>query len=144
MDWQKDFVQITEGAFAFAARTEVADLMLEDPRNFMSVLHETVSHPDVTVLVYTEDDVVTAALGFSCQPFHWAPQALTTQELFFFNLSGGPHAALALLRAYEREARSQGAKILNLTHLETSDPRVGAVYRRMGARPAEHTYMKEL
>jgi len=118
--------------------------MLDDPVQFIGVLYQTIHNPNVVSLVHEENGEVNAALLFSILPMHWAPQVLVTQEVAFYNLSAGPHAALRLLRAYEKEARRRGAQILNLTHLTTSDPRVGAVYERMGAHPTEHTYTKRM
>jgi GNAT superfamily N-acetyltransferase len=49
-----------------------------------------------------------------------------------------------LMDAYEYWAKLVGAKVAQYGHLSTVDERIGALYKRRGAKPIEQTYFKVL
>lgn len=51
-------------------------------------------------------------------------------------------AGMALLREFLRQAKARGAESVTVTRQVTLEPeRVGAIYRRMGFRPTDVTYV---
>lgn len=66
-------------------------------------------------------------------------------ETFWFSHPDHRGRGLGLLRAYEGSARAMGAQRMSMVHLTTLNPeRLGGVYTRMGFKPTEVHYFKEV
>lgn len=86
------------------------------------------------------------AVGAIIYPHYFTGQ-LTGQELFWWvqRASRGGGEAIKLLRKIERWAAEKGALTFTMISLEGLSPeRVGKLYTRLGYRPIEHSYTKDL
>lgn len=140
----RDWDTLLEFGYGFAATLDEAEIVLEDPTVFADALRAAIEDERVTCLVYTEDGQVKATIAWAVVPFMWNPKVSHASEVFFYNQDAGPRAAVRLLSCYEEVAKRQGVRLLGMTLLNTSDPRVARLYERSGARLSETTYIKEI
>lgn len=90
------------------------------------------------------DQPCTAMMGVALHCWHFNADALTATELFWWaEPSSG--AGKALLDEAERRAKAAGAATFNMGCMEAMRAdTLGRFYRRLGFRPSEHIYIKEL
>lgn len=81
------------------------------------------------------------AIGALCHPHPFNRHHLTGQELFWWSEAKGTGSAL--FDALERRIEALGVNSFSMIALEALRPEaVGALYRRRGYSPVEHSYMK--
>jgi hypothetical protein len=102
---------------------------------------QTLSHliTDPNGIVFVTDSVDGAAGGL-VHPHPFNADHITGQELFWWAEGGG---GAELFAALEGRAKDLGCHSWMMVALESMRPAaVGALYRRRGYSPVEHSYMK--
>lgn len=88
--------------------------------------------------------VLVAVLGFVVAP-DLNDGKTVAYETFWFSHPDHRGHGLRLIRSYEGYARAAGAERMSMVHLNNLNAdRLGILYNRMGFRPAETHYFKEL
>lgn len=91
-----------------------------------------------TALILKSDE---GAIGGVIAPVYFNPAKKIMEEAFWWSLRGGR----SLLSAFEKEASIMGADFITLSTLENEKTCViDRVVTRMGFRPIERRYLKEL
>ena len=116
----------------FAALARLTDSVGYDPASMEATFRAMIEGEAFVIFVGG------GAIGGMIAPHPFNHATLLADELFWWSEGGG----LALLRAFENWAESQGA-IVRMTALEAADPeRVGKIYARRGYVPLERAYVK--
>lgn len=90
------------------------------------------------LLITDEQD---GAVGALCHPHPFNRHHLTGQELFWWSEGG---QGLPLFDELERRVEALGCNSFTMIALEALRPEaIGAIYRRRGYLPLEHSYMRK-
>lgn len=100
------------------------------------------------MLIESDDGILLVGphgmAGALVYPFYMTGQS-TAQELFWWVDPDHRGMGQMLLTALESAARAKGAETMTMIALENLNPdAVGAIYRRAGYRPSEHSYIRRL
>lgn len=107
-----------------------------------------INNPErATIIVHDQDGSIVGMCGGMIVPSLLNQDVLLATELFWWveeqHRSG--IGAIRMLNAMEVWARSNGAVSLTMMTLDRMNAdSIGRVYERLGFRPAERTYLKEL
>jgi len=98
------------------------------------------------ILIAEADGLAFGMIGVAIIPLFFNFSAHLAQELMWWvdEEHRGSGAALALIHAAEDESRSRGAVRLLMAHLSNSPPHVASIYDRLGYKPRESMFAKEL
>lgn len=113
-----------------------------DPTSFRATVERGLQDVDQCYLVAEAGGEVRAMAGAVAYAPYFNHAAKTGQELFWWSESGDGmrlHAALA------EWARSRGCQTFAMIALDDeNNARMARLYKRMGYRPTEHTFIKGL
>lgn len=101
------------------------------------------AHDEGGILV---NDDVTGAIWFEVYPSPVSDDLLASERILWVDKATrvrSPMTALALVRAYEREAKARGAKFTTLSR-QMMNEQAAAFYTAMKYRPSDVLYAKEL
>lgn len=111
-----------------------------DPESFAASVVEMLASPAFIVLVTDGGMLIGFVQGALANRNH-----IQASEIVWWvdEDKRGTGAGLALFREFERIAREKGAQSFTVTRqVELEAERVDAIYRRMGYRPTDVTYVK--
>jgi hypothetical protein len=139
----KDFDLILEGARAFATEYNRPDVIPSPTsQKFFDAIWDLVSNSHVKVLLAEDEQGLVGGLGYMTCQYIWDREKLHAEELFWWCKPGAPPtAAMRLLRMAFSEWRKAGVNLYALHSLTTSPESVDVVYQRLGASPAQATYV---
>lgn len=146
-DHQEDYRAVFRGAMAFVRSMQAKDIMpVPGSPDFDKALKTILALPGVSVLLAEDDSgEVVGMLGSLVTPFIWDRSRLCCEELFWWVSPGAPNsAALKLMRQHRDDAKMAGAEVMIFHKLDESPDGVDRVYRKMGTRPVQTTYMGTL
>lgn len=136
-----DIGRMVELGMRFHAYAGVAEIPF-DPASFRSTLGRGLQDADQCYLVAEVDGDVRAMAGAIAYAPYFNHAAKTGQELFWWSECGEGmrlHAALA------DWARDRGCQTFSMIALaDERSERMASLYKRMGYRPTEHTFIKGL
>lgn len=114
-----------------------------DAGSFLKTLEIGIAADNQAYFVAEDGGQVVGMTGGIVYPSYFNHSALTGQEMFWWSEKAG--AGRELYRALEAWAASKGCKTFTMIALEDDQSgRMDKIYRRMGYRPAEHSYIKGL
>ena len=136
---------IVEIGKSFAPEAKIQHLMADDMHEAIA----TVIGLDCVRVYLAEDNEqgggVVGGLGVTIGPWIWNPALTEMSELFFWVRPGAPvTAALRLLRRAFTDAEKQKIDLATFVALPTSPVKVARVYARLGLKPLQHVYQKEI
>lgn len=99
---------------------------------------------DLLTVLEVNGEVEGFAAGLS-GPLLGNADTIQVLELAYWINPGARGRGIALLRAFEKAARSAGAHYLNMVAMESSHPEIAErIYQRLGFEKAETIYTKKL
>lgn len=125
---------------AFRASSAYATRLPENLRAMAGLAERLIASPDGVVLVVERDGRLIGMIGVGVSE-NLLSGARTASELFYWMDPAHRGHGIRLLRAAERWARAQGARLMQMI---APDPTVEQLYQRMGYTPWEVAYFKEL
>lgn len=141
-DIDTDALAIMEGAKDFISRIDFGDWTPTDDAELAAAIGHILALDGVEVAVAVEDEAIVGALGVIYAPYIWNRTLTMAEELFFWTAPDAPvTAALRLLRFMRRRATEKRVAIVSFKALNTSPANLERVYRALGLRPVEATYM---
>ena len=141
-DVESDALAIVEGAKDFISRIGFAEWMPSEDSELAAAIGHILAIDGVEVAVAVEDEAMVGALGVIYAPYIWNRKLTIAEELFFWTAPGAPGtAALRLLRFMRHRATKKRVAIVAFKALGTSPAKLEKVYRALGLRPVEATYM---
>ena len=125
----------------FHAYADVAEIPF-DPESFRVTLQRGLLDPDQCYLVAEVDGAVQAMAGAIAYPPYFNHAARTGQELFWWSECG---EGMRLHDALATWARGRGCQSFAMIALaDTRSALMARLYKRMGYRPSEQTFIKGL
>lgn len=111
-----------------------------DPASFRETLEAGIDSDNQAYLVAEQSGQVVGMIGGIVYPSYFNRNSLTGQEMFWWSEST---EGLRLYRALEAWAISKGCTSFSMVALQDREfTRMDALYKRMGYRPSEHSYIK--
>lgn len=140
-DFNKDSLAIFEGAKDFIARMDYRDFLPNNDSDLSYAVGFVINLPGAEVLVAEHNGQIVGGVGLLFVPHIWNQSRLVMDELFWWCHPGAPRTtALRLLRSAIGRARERDA-LVSFKALTSSPEGVDKVYRQMGLRPFETTYV---
>lgn len=140
-DLESDWPDMMRGARDFVSRLAHPEVIPTDDERLSEALRTLLGLPGVEVTVAEHEGRVVGGIGMIYAPFHWNPEILWAEELFWWtDRNAPPTAAMRLFREACRVGRERGAWA-NFKRLMESPEGVDSVYRRSGFEPIEVSYM---
>lgn len=136
----EDIPQLLEYSRNFYAVSGYADYVAYTDEAMEETLRAMMERDDAVVLV-AEGGYALAV----CYRMYFSPD-MAVQELLWWvePEKRGQGTAKALKRGLEAWARSQGAKLVGMSVLQTSPEHITESYRRDGYEPAERSFIRRL
>lgn len=136
-----DIEQMVELGRRFHAYAAVDEIPF-DPESFQQTLARGLLAPDQCYLVAEVDGAVRAMAGAVVYAPYFNHAARTGQELFWWSECGEGLRLHDALAAWARERGCQSFAMIALA--DGRSERMARLYRRMGYRPTEQTFIKRL
>jgi GNAT superfamily N-acetyltransferase len=128
---------------AFHAVTGAADLIPLDDATLERTFQQLIEGEASVILVFDKGDGLAGATGAMLHPHYWNNAHITGQELFWWVDPEHRGIGRALFDVLESWVQVSGAHSFTMIALEHIDGgKAGAIYRRRGYRPVEHSYTK--
>lgn len=103
-------------------------------------------HPDTDIRVFViryEGEVVGLCAGV-VTPLPFSKELVATELMWYVEPEfRGTPSSIKLMKAFEDWAKESGCAVCVMAYLETST-NVSNIYKRLGYRPQEHSFIKEL
>lgn len=141
-----DYPSLVSMCRAFFAESGCATFAEFDEASLRATLDNLMAGDAVCLVAEVAGQVVGTAAAMA-YPFYFNTSHKTGQELFWWlnHEHRGSAVGPRLFRALEEWARGAGCQTFSMVALDALKPeQVGALYRRAGYRPTEHSYIKEL
>lgn len=144
-DIVEDMPEIMAGAKDFISRMDYRDFLPETDAELEAALAVLLTVPGVEATVAEENGRIVGGIGMSHLPCIWNPKVIPGEEQFWWTApDASPTVALRILRTAMARAREYEASFVIFKALTSSPPGVGRVYRALGLRPIETTWMGRL
>ena len=144
-DLEKDAVMIMDGAMDFVSRMDFTDFLPERKEDIASAITRVLNMPFVETVVAEHNGKIIGGIGIAYIPCLWNANLLTGEELFWWTSKAAPKtAALKLLKFVKQRMIELGVEIMSFKQLTSSPESVAKVYKRMGLRQVETSFMGSL
>ena len=144
-DLEKDAVMIMDGAMDFVSRMDFTDFLPERKEDIASAITRVLNMPFVETVVAEHNGKIIGGIGIAYIPCLWNANLLTGEELFWWTSKAAPKtAALKLLKFVKQRMIELGVEIMSFKQLTSSPESVAKVYKRMGLRQVETSFMGRL
>ena len=128
-----DIPQLLEWGAAFAERARLCEHVGYEPADMEATFRAMIEAPEHVIFVSE-----TGAIGALSFPHPFNRQTIMADEMFWWAESDG----MKLLFRLREWCRARGAKLMMRT-LEAVEPdRTGALYKRLGFKLLEHSYIE--
>lgn len=128
-----DIPRLLEWGQAFADRARLCEHVGYEPADMETTFRAMIEAPEHVIFVSE-----TGAIGALSCPHPFNRQTIIAEEMFWWADGGG----LRLLSRLREWCRDRNARLIMRT-LEAVEPeRTGALYRRLGFKPLEHSYIE--
>ncbi len=142
VDLNQDLDQVRNGILDFIARMDYHDFLPETSHGIVAGLERLLNLPEVEILVAEHNGRLVGGIGMIYAPCLWNLGLLNAEELFWWVSEDAPSStALRLLRSVQAEAKKRGCKMISMKSLTSSPETIDKVYRKMGLRPVDKTYI---
>ena len=137
-----DLTMVIEGMKDFISRMDYHEFLPDTDEDLVKALTRLVDLDCVEILVAEYDGNIVGGIGMIYAPCMWNLNVSTADELFWWVSEDAPFStALRLLRRVRSDAVDKGCKFVVFKSLTSSPETLDKVYRRMGLRPVETSYM---
>jgi hypothetical protein len=141
-DLEADAPAIMAGARDFLSRIDFAEWMPDEEGELAAAVGRILALDGVEVALAVDDEAIVGGLGVIYAPYIWNPNMTMAEELFFWTPRDAPYgAALRLVRFVRCRAAEKQAAMVIFKALRTSPPSLAKLYRALGLRCLEATYM---
>ena len=136
-DVERDALAILDGAKDFIARMDFTEGLPEDDAGLIEAVKALIA-AGMEIAVTEHEGRIVGGIGMLPVPSAWNPKIAVDSERFWWTAPGAPPTtALALLRW----AMGRGPKLKAFVKLTSSPDGVTDVYRRLGLRKIEETWI---
>jgi hypothetical protein len=134
--------QTLVGIKDFISRMDYHDFLPKTDEELVSSLNRLLDLSCVEVLVAEEEGKLVGGIGLLYSPGIWDKDVTHVEELFLWVAEGAPPTTLLrILRWTIQRAREKGGKLMTFKSLTSSPKSLDSVYKRLGLRLIENTYM---
>ncbi len=142
VDLNSDLPMVISGMRDFISRMDYHEFLPDTNEDLIEALTRLVNLDCVEILVVEYDGNIVGGIGMIYAPCMWNLNVFTAEELFWWVSKDAPSStALRLLRRVRSNAVDKGCKFVVFKSLSSSPETLDKVYRRMGLRPVETSYM---
>lgn len=142
VDLSTDLPNVLEGIQDFISRMDYHDFLPDSEQELIAALQRLLNLGCVDVLVAEHKGKIVGGIGLLYAPCTWNSAITNMDELFWWVSSDAPAATgLRLIRYARQMAQQKGCHFMTFKSLTSSPKTLDKVYRRMGLRPIEVTYM---
>ncbi len=143
-DFSIDGEEILDGVSDFVSRMDWHEWMPEDRDQLDEVVLKMLNHPAIEVTVAEHEGRLVAGAGFVVGPFHWNPEMMSAEELFWWGAPDAPAlAARGVLRGAIDSVKDRYPEqvVVTMKRMETSPDALGRLYERMGLTHLEYQHI---
>ena len=146
IDIERDLEQTLAGMKDFISRMDYREFLPINNDSLISSLRRLLDLQVVTIMVADhEEKGIVGGIGMLYSPCVWNQDIIVGEELFWWVSKEAPKTtALRLLREVRLQARAIGCEFVTFKSLTSSPKGVDKLYRKMGLRPIETSYMGAL
>lgn len=140
-----DLPRLLEMGRAFFGSTGYARIVPFDDESTGKTLTTLIQEPSGVLLVAESECGLVGMVGGMVYPFYFNLGHVTGQEFFWYMEPDSRHSKIGqrLMAAFEQHLQQAGAQSITMIALDSLRPdAVGAIYRRAGYIPSEHSYIK--
>lgn len=135
-----DAARLHEMGQRFVAETAYRDIIAVDPERLAATIAHLLDNPNGAVLVSDEGGALTGMIAVLAYDHPFSGER-TAFEVVWWVEPEARGAGVRLLKAAERWARDQGIRKMQMV---APNPRVGALYERLGYSPVEMSFQRSL
>ncbi len=133
---------VIDGMQDFISRMDYYEFLPDTYEDLVEGLTRLVNLDCTEILVAEYDGYIVGGIGMIYAPCMWNLKVSTAEELFWWVSKDAPlFTALRLLRHVSSSAVAKGCKFVVFKSLSSSPKTLDKVYRKMGLRPVETSYM---
>ncbi len=142
VDLNSDLPMVIVGMKDFISRMDYHEFLPDTDEDLVEALTRLVDLDCVEILVAEHNGNIVGGIGMIYAPCMWNLSVSTAEELFWWVSKDAPlSTALRLLRYVNSNAVAKGCKFVVFKSLSSSPETLDKVYRRMGLKPVEISYM---
>lgn len=142
VDLSSDLPMVIDGMQDFISRMDYHEFLPDTYEDLVEALTRLVNLDCVDILVVEYEGTIVGGIGMIYSPCMWNLNVSTAEELFWWVSKNAPFStALRLLRRVRADAVAKGCKFVVFKSLTSSPKTLDKVYRRMGLKPIETSYM---
>ena len=142
VELSSDLPMVIDGMQDFISRMDYHEFLPDTYGDLVEGLTQLMDLGCTEIIVAEYKGYIVGGIGMMYAAGIWNLKVSTAEELFLWVAKDAPWVAvLRLLRHVKSTAVSKGCKFLVLKSLTSSPETLDKVYRRMGLRPIETTYM---
>ncbi len=142
VDLSSDLPMVIDGMQDFISRMDYHEFLPDTDGDLVEGLTRLVNLDCTEILVAEYNECIVGGVGMVYAPCMWNFKVSIAEELFWWVSKDAPSStALRLLRRVSSNAVAKGCKFVVFKSLSSSPETLDKVYRRMGLRPVETSYM---
>ena len=133
---------VIDGMKDFVSRMDYHEFLPDTYEEVVEGLIRLVNLDPIEIWVAEYDGYIVGGIGMVYAPCIWNLKISIAEELFWWVSKDAPlSTALRLLRHVNSKKAARGCKFMVFKSLTSSPETLDKVYRRMGLRPTETSYM---
>ncbi len=142
IDLSSDLPMVIDGMKDFVSRMDYHEFLPETYEEVVEGLIRLVNLDPIEIWVAEYEGYIVGGIGMIYSPCIWNLKISIAEELFWWVSKDAPlSTALRLLRHVNSKEAARGCKFMVFKSLTSSPETLDKVYRRMGLRPTETSYM---
>lgn len=142
LKFPEDYDGFLLGMKDFVSRMDYHDIVPEKDEHLVEAIQRMYELDAVEFTVVTDNNTLVGFIGMIYTPCIWNHNMISGEELIFWVSPDAPNStALRLLKASKSRAKERGCELLTYKALTSSPKSIDKVYRAMGLRPTETSYM---
>ncbi len=142
VDLSSDLPMVIDGMRDFITRMDYHEFLPDTYEEIVEGLTRLLSLEPIEMLVAEYEGSIVGGIGMIYSPCIWNLKVSIAEEMFWWVSEDAPSStALRLLRRVRSNAAARGCKFVVFKSLTSSPKTLDKVYRRMGLRPTETSYM---
>ncbi len=142
VDLSSDLPMIIDGMKDFISRMDYHEFLPDTYEEVVEGFTRLVNLDPIEMLVAEYEGSIVGGIGMVYSPCIWNLKVSIAEEMFWWVSKDAPSStALRLLRRVSSNAAARGCKFMVFKSLTSSPEMLDKVYRRMGLRPTETSYM---
>ena len=142
VDLSSDLPMVIDGMKDFISRMDYHEFLPDTYEEIVEGLTRLVNLDPIEILVAEYEGSIVGGIGMIYAPCMWNFKVSIAEELFWWVSKDAPlSTALRLLRHVSSNAAARGCKFTVFKSLSSSPETLDKVYRKMGLRPVETSYM---